>query len=306
VVPSQVETIAARRTDGIFDGFSLDGKTEAWRVSTARGPSVVVYKTEGHEIVSQVDLDPRALAWSYDGTRQVVVDGGRALIKDRGEAPVPIEGALPFGDAPGASISYDGRFVVLLEQPAVYDLVDKKKFDLDPYPFAGGSDPSWVIDPSGHLVTIQNSRGVQIGKLSFEPKFAVAMIASSWGAIPSRDASVVLSVPHQPFAQDYVPTFDVSGQHSSRLPLSLQPKERFIASLCPSGNLVAVVAQGALGFYAADTGKPVWKKPLAEVSTTKPNALTLAKGAPEALQFSPTGDVLFVKTGAEVLLLRLR
>jgi hypothetical protein len=305
VVPSKVETLAARRVEGIFDGFSLDGKTEEWRVSTTKGPSVVVYKTEGHELVSQVDLDPRSVAWSYGGTRQVLIMGDRAMIKDRDQAPVPIEGALPLGDSPGASISHDGRFLVLLEQPAVYDLVDKKKLDLEPYPFAGGSEPSWTIDPTGRLVTIQNSRGSNIGKLSFEPKFAVVMIPSSWGAIPSRDGSVVLSVPHEPFAQDYVPTFDVTGRFSSRLPLSLQPKEHFIASLCPGGNLVAVVAQGALGFYAADTGKLVWKKPLADVSTTKPNALTLAKGAPEVLQFSPTGDALLVKTGAEELLLRL-
>jgi hypothetical protein len=71
------------------------------------------------------------------------------------------------------------------------------------------------------------------------------------------------------------------------------------------GNLVAVVAEGALGFYAADTGKPVWKKPLAQVSGTKPSALTLARGAPDVLQLSPAGDVLLVQTGEDELLLRL-
>jgi hypothetical protein len=302
VVPSKVEIFAERRAEGTFDGFSLDGATEAWRVANGKGTRLVVHKTEGHELVSQVDLDPRAVAWSYGGTRQVLVDGGRVLVQDRDAAPVPLEGAAPL-DVDGASMSHDGRFLVLLGKPAVFDLVDKKKIDLDPTPFAGGSEPSYRIDPTGRLVFIQNSRGAYIAKLTFAPAFAVDMVPSSWDAIPSRDASVVLSVPHQPFAQDYVPTFDVNGRLTSRLPLSLKPKDPFLASLCPGGNLVAVVAQGALGFYAADTGKPVWKKPLAQVSRTKPRSL--AKGAPEVLQLSPAGDVLLVKTGADELLLRL-
>jgi hypothetical protein len=306
-IPSRIETLAARHAEGTFDGFSLDGATEAWRVANGTLTRLAVYKTEGHELVSQVDLDPKAVAWSYDGTRQILVDGRRVLVKDRDVAAVPVEGAVPSEDAPTehATLSDDGRFLVLFEQPAVFDLVDKKKFDLNPLPFAGGSDPTREIDPTGHFVVVGNSRSTAIEKLTFEPDFAVDSVDSSRGAIPSRDASVVLSVPREPFAMDFVPNFEVSGRLTSHLPLSLKPKEPFIASLCPGGNLVAVVAQGSLGFYAADTGKPVWKKPLAQVSTTKPNALTVAKGAPDVLQLSPKGDVLLVKTGVDELLLRL-
>jgi hypothetical protein len=191
---------------------------------------------------------------------------------------------------------------VTRDQPAVFDLVDKKKLDLEKLPFAGGSDPMYRIDPTGHFVFIENSRYEAIDELTFAPGFAFKMILTSHDAIPSRDTSVVLSVPHEPFGLEYVPIFEVTGKLKSKLPLKLKPNEPFLASLCPGGNLVAVVAQGTLGFYAADTGKQVYKKPLAQVSKTK---ISLGKGEGDVLQLSPAGDVLLLKVGADELLLRL-
>jgi hypothetical protein len=305
VLPTKVEVLAARKAEGTFDGFSLDGATEAWRVPNGKAATLVVYKTDTHDVVSKVELDPKAVAWSYDGSRQILVDGDKVLVKDRDHAPVVVVGATPADPAmpaERASLSHDGRFLVSRDQPAVFDLVDRKKLAVEQYPFAGGSDPWFTIDPTGHHVFVLNSRGAVIYKLKFEPSFAYERVDSSTGALVSRDASVQVGVPHEPFAMDYVPTFDVTGRFTSKLPLTLKPKEPFAASLCPGGNLVAVFAKGALGFYAADTGKQVWKKPLAQVSKAK---LTLAKGAPDVLQLSPAGDVLLLKAGADELILRL-
>jgi hypothetical protein len=304
VVPTKLDVIAARKAEGTFVGFSLDGATVAWRVPSGKAAAVVVYKTESHDVVSKVELDPKAVAWSYDGSRQILVEGGKVLVKDKDQAPVPVEGAEPGaadGVEPRASLSHDGRFLVMRDQHAVFDLVDKKKLELKALPFAGGSDPNYWTDATGHFVTVLNSRYQAVDKLTFAPEFAYEMLLTSHDAIVSRDASVVLSVPREPFAQDFVPTFEVTGRLTSKLPLKLKEKERFLASLCPGGNLVAVIAQNALGFYAADTGKQVLKKPLAQVAKTK---ITLAKEG-DVLQLSPAGNVLLLKAGADELLLRL-
>ncbi len=235
----------------------------------------------------------------------MLLDGGRVLVKDGAGTPAPIADAgAP--DEQGGSMSDDGRFLVLASEPALYDLTAKKKLDLSDAPkAAGGSEPYYGIDAGGRVLRTGNSRTSALGRVTFAPAFAVAWEPSSFGAIASRDASVLLSVPVQPFALEWEPAFRVSGKVSAQLPLTLTEQDRFQADLCPGGNLVVVVARGALRFYRADTGKAVWSKPLAGVSSARPNALTEAKGAPDVLRLSPAGDLLFVKTGTRELLLRL-
>jgi hypothetical protein len=307
VAPSSVETVSTLSRDAIVDDFSLDGETLATRIMTKAGTTLALYKVEGYGMAGSAELEFGAIAWSYDGSRQILVKGNHVLLRDDKGGKAPIEGAAPPSPnvQPPASMSHDGRFLVIADQPVIFDLIDKKKLALPDPPIAGGSDPTFHIDATGRLIFAENSRTALIGAVTYDPDFHVTWSPSSSGALASRDGSVLLSVPRRPFAQDWVPTFDLSGKLTSQLPLHLTPKDRFAAALCPAGNLVAVAARGALGFYDAATGQQVWKKPFSQVSKNKPNALTKGKGGPDRMLFSPKGNLLWVRTGNDELLLRL-
>lgn len=305
-VPGNVQPFGARRSSALFLGYSLDGASEQVLIGAPPSSTVAVYAAEGTEVKGSTPLAQGAIAWSFGGKRQAVVVGNRVQLRDGSEAGRDLAGAtIEEGQERTGSMSHDGRFLVLASRAMVFDLVDGKQLELPPPPIAGGSDASYRIDATGRLVFASNSRMSYVGVLTYEPSFRVAWTAVSAGAQVSRDGSVVLSVPHQPFAQDWVGTFELRGAVSARLPLSLKAGEPFAAALCPGGNLVAVAAHGELAFYTADSGRQVWKKPLTQLTSRGAPGAFATRAAPELMAFNPQGTVLRMRSGDGDLFVRL-
>ena len=276
VVPSALRVIASGTRDSIVDAVSLDGGSLSTRIVSGKTVTVAVYATAAYGVLSFAQLDPRALAWSFDGKRQAVVDGSRILLQADGATEI-IAGAVAPASPPSpsvagaeqASMSHDGRFLVLQSAPVVYDLAQKARTALPAPPIAGGREVVYRIDATGHFLFAENSRVAFVGALlRAGTKVTVTWEATSHGALRTPDGATWLEVPRAPFAQDWVPTFSletaargaIGGRSKALLPLRLGPKEPYAAALCPGGNVVAVLAQGSLGFYATDTGKLLLKK----------------------------------------------
>ncbi len=279
VVPTALRVIGSGTRDSFVDAVSLDGASLSARVVSGKTVTVAVYATASYGVLSIAPLDPRALAWSFDGKRQVIVDGATVVLHSDGGPTETVAGAAapasppsPSVAGPGeASMSHDGRFLVLEGAPVVYDLVQKTRAELPPPPIAGGSDVVYRIDATGHFLFAENSRVAFVGALARAGgKVTVTWEATSQGAQRTPDGSLWLEVPRTPFAQDWIPSFALGSPGAGsrgkvQLPLRIGPKEPYAAALCPGGNLVAVLTQGSLGLYAADTGKLVVKKSAKEL-----------------------------------------
>lgn len=304
IVPKTVRVLASGTRDSIVDAVSLDGASLSTRVVSGKTVTVAVYATAAYGVLSIAPLDPHALAWSFDGKRQVVADGTHLALHADGAteiitgAAVPASPPSPSVAGPGqASMSHDGRFLVLEGAPVVYDLLQKARAELAPPPIAGGSDAVYRIDATGHFLFAENSRIAFVGALArVEGKVTVRWEATSKGAQRTPDGALWLEVPRTPFAQDWTPTFTVGGRSTTQLPLRIGPKDPYAAALCPGGNLVAVLAQGSLGVYTADTGKLVVKKAAKELGL--PAAAT-------SLLFVDGGRGLLVRGGTQEVSLAL-
>lgn len=282
VIPAGVRVVSAGTRDSIVDAVSLDGASLSTRVVSGTTVTVAVYATAAYGVLSIAPLDPRALAWSFDGKRQVITDGdGITLLADGGRETVagavaPASPPSPSVAGPGqASMSHDGRFLVLEGAPIVYDLAQKSRVELPAPPIAGGSDAIYRIDGTGRFLFAENRRVAFVGALTRAGnKVTVAWEATSHGVQRTPDGTLWLEVPRAPFAQDWIPTFALGGRSKVQLPLRIGPTEAYAAALCPGGNLVAVLAQGSLGFYASDSGKLILKKPAKQLGLP-PSATSL-------------------------------
>ncbi len=300
VVPSALRVVASGTRGSIVDAVSLDGKSLSTRIVSGKTVTVAVYATAAYTVLSIAALDARALAWSFDGKRQVVADGVRIVVNDDGAAHV-VEGAVAPASPPSpslagsgqASLSHDGRFFVLEGAPVVYDLLQNTRVELPAPPIAGGSDAVYRIDASGHFLFAENSRVAFVGALvRTGTKVTVTWEAKSHGDQRTPDGATWLEVPRAPFAQDWLPTFALGGRSKAQLPLRVGPKDPYAAALCPGGNLVAVLTQGTLGFYATDTGKPVLKKSARELGLPpQASSLLFVDGGRSLLVRAPPREI---------------
>jgi hypothetical protein len=286
------------QSSATFDSIRLDGTESEMRiVFDATHTTLTNYSMTTRHLTSKTELDPKAIAWSFDGRRQVLVDGARVLVRTGDGPPSIVEGAIvPSEKLPKpASMSEDGRFLMIATQSVLFDLEDKKAIQLENPPIAGGSEAHFRVDATGYVVFAENSRGAWIGKLTYAPSFSIAWTVSSFGAVASRDARVVLAVPRQPFAQDFVPSFSIGEK---KLGPTLKASDRFAAAMCPGGNVVAILAKDTLGFYATDTGLEISHTPVSKLGA-QATALTKGKNAPDIFLFEPNGERLFVRTGID-------
>ncbi len=262
--------------------------------------TVARYATDRYEMLGSAGLSPDAIAWSFDGLRQAVFAGSLVKIVEPEKPEFEVEGASVAAAAERvATMSHDGRFLVIAAQPSVFDTVERRQLTFaEPRPGAG---LRYQIEATGILLLASSKHISFVGRVVHEPAFHVDWTQVPTGTLVSRDGRTLLVVPHRPPGGEWSPSFTVQG--GATLALSLRPEEPYRAALCPGGNLAAIVARGRLALFDTGSGKEFWGRPLAELSS---GAASLARGVPDQLVFNPRGNTLRARRGDEEILWRLK
>jgi hypothetical protein len=273
---------------GVFDRFDTSGRTFTVDVPTMEQPeTIVTFDAATLRETKRRAIRKGAVAWSYGGSIQIIVDGKalvRVFVDDARTVPIPASLVAPNEDG-GGSLSDDGRLFAYGDL-TVYDLDAARAAYTFEAPCAGGPLPVAVVAPSGSFA-LGVCRGESFAKLTGAKTGAMTWQYSvADHHLFSIDEKVLLEGPYYPFAMDWVKSFVVRDVATGKTLRTLSPTIEgpdvpYTMALSAHGDLAAILVKGKIDFYRTSDGKKLGTQTGPDADKT-------------TIVFSPMTDALFM------------